>query len=72
MAGFLGIFFRLLIKTVDVVLLFEGMGLGDDSRLTLALEGDLLTAVVVVGSTLMGSLGVGLLPGMAAGFFNGS
>jgi hypothetical protein len=49
-ATFLGIFFRLLIRTVEVVL-FEDVIFGDDSRFILTFEGDLF--IVDVGSILI-------------------
>jgi hypothetical protein len=65
---FFGIFFRLLIKTVELVL-FEGGLIGDDSRLILTFDGDLL--VVDVGSILIEIFGGGLVTGICIGFFNG-
>jgi hypothetical protein len=50
-AIFFGIFFRLLIKPVEVVLFEEGFTLGDDSRLILIFDGDLF--IVDVGSILI-------------------
>jgi len=49
-ATFFGIFFKLLIKTVEVVLFEEGI-FGDDSRLILTFEGDFI--VIDVGSILI-------------------
>ncbi len=46
------------------------MGFGDDSRLILTVEGDLL--FVDVGSILIEIFGAGLLAGIARGFFNGT
>ena len=67
-AAFFGIFFRLLIETVEAVL-FAGGRLGDDSRLICTLDGDFVTAVVC--STLIGIFCIGLFVGICMGFFNG-
>ena len=67
-ATFFGIFLRLLIKTVDVVL-FEGVIFGDDSRFILIFEGDLF--VVDVCSILIGIFCEDLFVGIGIGFFNG-
>ncbi len=67
-ATFFGIFLRLLIKTVEVVL-FEEVILGDDSRFILTFEGDLL--IVDVCSILIGSFWESLFVGGCNGFFNG-
>ncbi len=68
-AIFFGIFFRLLIKPVEVVLFEEGFTLGDDSRLILIFDGDLF--IVDVGSILIEIFWDGLLAGICIGFFNG-
>lgn len=67
-AAFFGIFFRLLIKTVEVVLFDEGI-FGDDSRLTLIFDGDLF--IVDVGSILIEIFCAGLFEVICIGFFNG-
>lgn len=69
-ATFFGIFFKLLIKTVEEVVLFDEGIFGDDSRLTLIFVGDLF--IVGVGSVLIGIFCVGLFVGIViGGFFNG-
>ena len=65
---FFGIFFKLLIETVEAVL-FEGGRLGDDSRLIFTLDGDFMTGVVC--STLIGIFCIGLFVGICMGFFDG-
>lgn len=60
-ATFLGIFFRLLIKTVELVLFDDGGGFGDGSCLTWIFGGDLL--LVDVGSIFTGSFCGGLFTG---------
>jgi hypothetical protein len=60
-ATFLGIFFRLLIKTVELVLFDDGGGFGDGSCLTWTFSGDLL--LVDVGSVFTGIFCDGLFTG---------
>lgn len=61
-ATFLGIFFRLLMRTVELVLFDDGGGgFGDGSCLTWIFGGDLL--LVDVGSVFTGSFCVGLFTG---------
>ena len=65
---FLGIFFKLLIKTVAFVL-FEEVVFGDDSRLIFRFEGDLF--IVGTGSSLMDGFWPTLFVVVAMGFFRG-
>ena len=65
---FLGIFFKLLIKTVALVL-FEEVVFGDDSRLIFRFDGDLF--IVGMGSSLINGFWAALFVDVAMGFFRG-
>jgi hypothetical protein len=67
-ATFFGIFFKLLIRTVDVVL-FDEVRFGDDSRFILIFDGDLF--IEDVCSILIEIFCEGLFDGICIGFFNG-
>lgn len=67
-ATFFGIFFKLLIETAEVVVLFDDeLTLGDDSRFILIFGGDLFE---IMGSVLIRGFCGGLFVGVCIGFFN--